>query len=105
MSDGINKEIVLHCLKYASDFHDEICEECPMYSKCDHTWKSKVYERALELIENQWIPVKERVPIFTGYAVLAILENAYRQPYTYKQQVVVFYSDGSEEVEKCGERP
>ena len=79
MSDGINKEIVLHCLKSASDFHDEICEECPMYSKCDHTWKSKVYERALELIENQWIPVKERVPIFTGYAVLAILENAYGQ--------------------------
>ena len=28
MSDGINKEIVLHCLKSASDFHDEICEEC-----------------------------------------------------------------------------
>lgn len=53
MSDGINKEIVLHCLKSASDFHDEICEECPMYSKCDHTWKSKVYERAIELIENQ----------------------------------------------------
>ena len=53
MSDGINKEIVLHCLKSASDFHDEICEECPMYSKCDHTWKSKVYERAIELIEKQ----------------------------------------------------
>ena len=79
MSNGINKEIVLHCLKSASDFHDEICEECPMYSKCDHTWKSKVYERALELIENQWIPVKERVPLFAGCAVLAILENAYGQ--------------------------
>lgn len=62
MSDGINKEIVLHCLKSASDFHDEICEECPMYPKCDHTWKSKVYERAIELIENQWIPVEERLP-------------------------------------------
>lgn len=59
MSDGINKEIVLHCLKSASDFHDEICEECPMYSKCDHTWKSKVYERAIELIENQWMPLPE----------------------------------------------
>ena len=79
MSNGINKEIVLHCLKSASDFHDEICEECPMYSKCDHTWKSKVYERALELIENQWIPVKERAPLFAGCAVLAILENAYGQ--------------------------
>ena len=62
MSDGIDKEIVLHCLKSASDFHDEICEECPVYAKCDHTWKSKVYERAIELIENQWIPVEERLP-------------------------------------------
>ncbi len=70
MSDGINKEIVLHCLKSASDFHDEICEECPMYSKCDHTWKSKVYERAIELIETNeyrskkdyvkaWMPLPE----------------------------------------------
>ena len=29
----------------------------------------------------------------------------HRRPYTYKQQVVVCFPDGSEEVEKCGERP
>ena len=60
MSDGISKEIVLHCLKFASDFHDEICEECPMYSKCDHTWKSKVYERALEPVSYTHLDVYKR---------------------------------------------
>lgn len=62
MRDEINKEIVLHCLKSTSDFHGEICEECPIYSKCDHTWQSEVYEKAIELIEGQWIPVEERLP-------------------------------------------
>ncbi len=41
--------------------------------------KAKCMSERFKLIENQWIPVKERVPIFTGYAVLAILENAYGQ--------------------------
>lgn len=70
MSDEIiNKEIVLHCLKSASDFHDEICEECPVYAKCDHTWQSAVYEKAIKLIESQWIPVEERLPEKEGYYI------------------------------------
>lgn len=48
----ITKDIVLHCLKSSSDFHSEICEECPIYSRCDHTWLSNVYKNAIELIEN-----------------------------------------------------
>ncbi|MCR0327594.1 DUF551 domain-containing protein [[Clostridium] innocuum] len=62
MRDEINKEIVLHCLKSTSDFHGEICEECPIYSKCDHTWQSEVYEKTIEIIEGQWIPVEEKLP-------------------------------------------
>lgn len=48
----ITKDIVLHCLKSSSDFHGEICEDCPIYSRCDHTCLSTVYEKAIELIEN-----------------------------------------------------
>ena len=43
----MTREIVLHCMKSASELERELCEECPIYGQtgCDHC-----YEDALQYV-------------------------------------------------------
>ena len=50
----MTKEIVLHCMKSASELERELCEECPIYGQtgCDHCYED-VLQYIIRMLEQE----------------------------------------------------
>ena len=64
MSEGMTKEIALHCMKSASELESELCEECPIYGQtgCDHCYEDALHY-VIAMLEQEPVLNKIRAEI------------------------------------------
>lgn len=83
------RELAIYCLKSYSDIHNEVCEECSQYPKCDHFQQDELFEKIIKELEKEQsilADIKAEIekkgfnsplmnPVFTMTEILEIIDK------------------------------